>query len=319
MGFLAQNRTNPTPAPGLDVTWEETNCLLCGCPRWSHVVEAPDNLAGAGGLWFAVVRCADCGLCYTNPRPGPDCMDRFYPADYRPRRLRRPPSGPGGARPLRRWRPPRGDRRILDGHGENRLLDFGCGSGRFLEYMDRKGWQVMGLDVSAPAVQRIHKESGLRALAGTLPHPALVPDSFDVITMWHSLEHVPYPRDVLENAYFLLAPGGKLLVAVPNMKGLGFRWFGPAWYGLDLPRHLTHFTPPTLCRMLERAGFRVGPVRMVGQGGWLRYSARLACRRLDRRPWHRWLQGRMASRLAGGFSYLSGRADSIFVTATRES
>src|SRR5262249_8349053 len=82
----------------------------------------------------------------------------------------------------------------------------------------------------------------------------------------------------------LLAPGGKVIVAVPNIDSLQFRWFGAAWYGLDLPRHLTHFTPDTLKAMLQRAGFGVRRMRMVRHSDWLRSSAPRPCGRPPARP-----------------------------------
>src|SRR5207248_758081 len=160
-------------------------------------------------------------------------------------------------------------------------------------------------DSSPAAVSRIREELGLNALVGSLPHHELRQESFDVITMWHALEHVHDPLDVLRQARRLLAPGGKLVVAVPNIDSLPFRWFGHAWYGLDLPRHLTHFSAWTLKLMLQRAGFGVGPVRMVRHSDWLRSSARLAerCPRLPH--WHRWLRTKPASRVASWYSYVT--------------
>jgi SAM-dependent methyltransferase len=205
----------------------------------------------------------------------------------------------------------------LKWHGEGRLLDFGCGGGAFLQRMHRLGWRVTGLDISAEAIHHIRRGLGLHALDGTLPYPAFSPGSFDVITMWHSLEHVHNPREVLEQAYFLLAPGGKLLVAVPNIDSLPFRWFGSSWYGLDLPRHLTHFCPHTLGWMLERAGFRVGAIRMIPQSSWVRSSAKIASQRSTRSGSH-WLRGKAGSRLAAWYSCLIGQSDCMMVTASRD-
>ncbi len=78
------------------------------------------------------------------------------------------------------------------------------------------------------------------------------------MTMWHSLEHVHHPLAILRAAYRLLIPGGKLIVATPNIESIPFRVFGRSWFGLDLPRHLTHFTPTTLGAMLQTAGFPNG-------------------------------------------------------------
>ena len=109
----------------------------------------------------------------------------------------------------------------------------------------------------------------MRALAGSLPHAELRTGSFDMITMWQSLEHFHQPLEMLERTS-CWPLGGKLVAAVPNLESGSFRTFGPSWFGLDLPRHLVHFTPLTLRAMLERAGFRVESLRQVRRPSWLR-------------------------------------------------
>jgi SAM-dependent methyltransferase len=309
MSILSRNVIAPVPAPPRTLEWEEVDCPLCDGPRRQVVLEAADLSPGSSGLRFAVVRCADCGLCFTNPRPSPATIGQFYSDLYRPHR---PP------RPGRRHRSrSRKERQALPWHGDGRLLDFGCGGGTYLQRMHREGWQVLGVDASAAAVERVRRDLGLPALVGTLPHPHLRPGSFDVITMLHSLEHVHDPLTVLREAHQLLAPGGRLLVAVPNIDSLPFRWFGPAWYALDLPRHLTHFTPRTLTSMLLRAGFRPGPVRLVRHSDWLRASARLAGRLTPDARWPRWLATKPLSRLATWYSYLRQQCDCMMVMSER--
>lgn len=300
------------------IEWEECNCLLCGGNHYTPLVEAPDNMPGGKGLWFAVVQCQDCGLCFTNPRPSPRSIAQFYPPAYRPHRVpgrRRNTSSVQKPRE-RKW--PRKERQPLPWHGQGRLLDFGCGGGSFLQRMHRRGWQVTGLDVSEAAVQGVRSELKLKALCGSLPHPDLAPASFDVITMWESLEHVHDPLKVLRQARRLLVPGGRLVVTVPNIDSLAFRWFGHAWYGLDLPRHLTHFAPWSLATMLARAGFEPRPARMVRHSHWLRWSAKLAAGHGSKQLSHRLLQTKPASRLITWLSYLSGQADCVLFTAVRK-
>jgi SAM-dependent methyltransferase len=298
------------------VEWEEPDCLLCGGQRWTPVLEAPDHAPGGTGLWFAVVQCLDCGLCFTNPRPSSASIGQFYPASYAPHHLpsarRRSKAGR-----LPPWSRPRGVRRSMTWHGEGRLLDFGCGGGSFLQRMHRQGWHVTGLDVSPEAVRRVRDGLGLPALVGTLPHSELLPESFDVITMWHSLEHVHRPMAVLEEAYRLLAPGGQLVVAVPNIDSLAYRWFGASWYGLDLPRHLTHFAPWSLELMLQNVGFTVGPIRMVPHTNWLHSSAKLSAGARGTPRWHRLLTARSLSRLATWYCYFTSQSDAMVVTAHR--
>jgi SAM-dependent methyltransferase len=316
MSFLGSDSAVPTTESRTVVEWEEPACLLCAGRNWSALVEAPDMTAGGSGLWFAVVQCQECGLCFTNPRPSAACIARFYPPGYRPHRP--PEVGLAGRqrRSQRGLRSPE-ERDILSWRSPGRLLDFGCGGGSFLARLHRQHWEVMGLDVSSHAVQRVREELGLPALVGTLPHPELRPASFDVITMWHSLEHVHAPLDVLQEAHRLLVPGGKLIVAVPNIDSLPFRWFGSAWFGLDLPRHLTHFAPWTLHLMLERARFQVGPIRWVRHSSWLRSSAKLACQQKKGPRWHRWLRSKSFSRLAAWYCSLTHQLDCMMVVATR--
>jgi 2-polyprenyl-3-methyl-5-hydroxy-6-metoxy-1,4-benzoquinol methylase len=318
MSYFPRDVGAPAPAAGSTVEWQESPCLLCGGTKWSPLVEAPDGIAGGTGLWFVVVQCHDCGLCFTNPRPSPRTIGRFYPDGYPPHRAprlrRRPPWWKQATHWLRRPRP---EQRTFPPHGQARLLDFGCGGGAFLDRMSKRGWQLTGLDSSAASVERVRDRLGLDVLCGTLPHPDLSPATFDLITMWHSLEHVHQPLQVLREAHRLLVPGGRLVVAVPNIDSLPFRWFGHTWYGLDLPRHLTHFASWTLYLMLHRAGFRVGPIRMVRHSSWLRRSARLASHSPQATRWHRWLAHKPAARLATLYSAWTGQADCMMVTAER--
>jgi SAM-dependent methyltransferase len=235
--------------------------------------------------------------------------------------VRRPPLVPVvRLRSLAFWRRAKRERQAVPWHGRGRLLDFGCGGGAYLDRMNKLGWQVTGLDTSPVAVARIRRDRGLQALVGSLPHPQLERGSFDVITMWHSLEHVHEPLEVLKAAHALLSPGGKLLVAVPNIDSLAFRWFGMAWYALDLPRHLTHFSPQTLPLMLERAGFRPRPVQMVRHGNWMRSSAQRALQLANPAhpdPWHRWLTRKPVARLATWYSYWTNQTDCMLITADK--
>jgi SAM-dependent methyltransferase len=135
--------------------------------------------------------------------------------------------------------------------------------------------------------------------------------------MWHALEHVHEPLAVLREAHRLLAPGGRLVTALPNIDSLPFRWFGPAWFGLELPRHLTHFTPETLRRMLEAAGFRVVDLRPVRHSDWLRSSAVLAGRFGRRSLWQRALTRKLGAKLAVWGCHLLRQSDCMTAVAEK--
>ncbi len=310
---------NPRPHPSLE--WEETACPQCGSNSSQFFLEAPDPLPPAHeGRIFAVVRCSECDLIFTNPRPTERTIGQFYPTDYRPHRRA---SKMRPARPVHSLysrifgRPCQERRGVLPWPAPGRLLDFGCGAGSFLKTMAEQGWQVTGLDAAVGAVEHVRDHHGLTALVGTLPHPDLQPCSFDVITMWHSLEHVHQPLRILREAHKLLIPGGQLIVATPNIASWPFRFFGISWFGLDLPRHLTHFTPATLTAMLQNAGFRVKCLRPMRHSDWLRSSAQLALHRGRRGLITRALRWKPLAKLTTWLCYLSGQSDCIIAIAER--
>ena len=304
-------------AHATEIPWQQPACLLCGSAAAALLVEAPDRLNLAGPR-YRVVRCAACGLCFTSPRPDPAGSVRFYPADYAPHqpgRLR--------PRPVRWWKRPRAaGRRNFESEGilpfgQRRLLDVGCGGGSFLHRMQALGWNVTGLDVSAAAVQRIRTQLGLRAVVGTLPHAELTGGRFEAVTLWQSLEHFHQPLAALRQVHELLAPGGRVYLSVPNIDSGPFRWFGAAWLGLDLPRHLVHFTPATLRRMLDAAGFADVRLWTLPQSDWLRQTAELARQQGAARGWQRLLCNRRLARLASRWFHWTGSSDCLAASAAR--
>jgi SAM-dependent methyltransferase len=206
-------------------------------------------------------------------------------------------------------------------HGDGRLLDFGCGSGWYAERMRRRGWKVTAMDASVHAARQAAKSFGLPTLVGTLPHPDVAPNSFDVITMGAVFEHVHWPHDVIAGAREALAPGGLLAIAVPNLASWGFAYFGADWDSLDLPRHLLHFTPTTLRRLVEMHGFQVREIRMLGRGGSLRLS--FAKARAGGRPARHWLEllgrWRFVVSALNRWTVWNARAESFLLIATRPS
>jgi 2-polyprenyl-3-methyl-5-hydroxy-6-metoxy-1,4-benzoquinol methylase len=297
------------------ITWEESPCPLCASEHYQTVLEAADHL---GSLRFAMVRCDGCRLHFTNPRPDPSSMGQFYTGDFSPYR------SPRLLRSLHRtWRPlarifgrPCPERRRLPWLGQGRLLDFGCGGGSFLLRMQDQGWKVLGMDRNIDLVKQLRDRVGVKAIAGSLPHPELVPQSFDVVTMWSSLAHVHEPLATLREAYRLLVPGGRLYVEVPNIDSLSSSWFGGHWAGLDLPRHLTHFAPKPLRAMCEAAGFHVLSLRSVSHPDWLRRSAQIARRASGSIVLQLWRLAPVA-RFVAWIGYLLGRGDGIMAVAER--
>src|SRR5262249_30500117 len=151
------------------------------------------------------------------------------------------------------------------------LLDYGCGSGAYLEYMRALGWDVVGVDVSPHAVEAT-RQRGIKAHQGTLPHPAVQLGSVDVVNFGAVLEHVHDPHQLMKAAKETVRPGGLIVFSVPNFASWGAQMFGPAWWPLELPRHLLHFTPQTLTRLILYHDLEIVEMRRPPRTNWMRLS-----------------------------------------------
>lgn len=137
-----------------------------------------------------------------------------------------------------------------------KLLDLGCGSGRFLKQMERYGWAGQGVEFDGGGVEAA-RNIGLEVFHGKVEDAGLPQGSFEAISLIHVIEHLIDPAATLKTLFDLLLPGGRLLIATPNVASLGHGIFREAWRELDPPRHLYLFSPESLIKTVEMAGFRV--------------------------------------------------------------
>jgi SAM-dependent methyltransferase len=258
-------------------TWIATTCALCGARDAPPLFRVPHDEAPGGST--ALVRCA-CGLRRLDPRPSQATVAGYYAAARgfnafagrtRPplkqafwNMLRDGFAAPAGhsvagrlarplTRPLARWL---FDVNVaLDGRRGLRVLEVGSGFGDLLVYLRSRGCTVLGTDPS-PAAAAKAREYGIDVRVGTLRELALPSRAFDVIIMSHSLEHVPDPNDELAEAARLLAPGGRLHLAVPNGNAVRLRLDRTGWPHLSTPLHYWFFDPRSLTALLARHGFR---------------------------------------------------------------
>jgi SAM-dependent methyltransferase len=137
-----------------------------------------------------------------------------------------------------------------------RLLDVGAGRGRFVLAARAAGYEASGIEPSLRGAEAA-AAAGAPVQQVTLEQATIEPGSLDAVTLWHVLEHLEDPGEALERIGRWMAPGAGLLVGVPNLASLQAQLGGERWFHLDVPRHLTHFTPLGLTRLLEEAGFSV--------------------------------------------------------------
>lgn len=260
-------------ASNSSVSWETTACPLCGEPHSTPILRATDLLYQVPGE-FTLARCDACRHVFLNPRPTPDCIGQFYPADYGPFRgseIRGQRSAATGWRSwswLRRlvlwWIDSRAapipNPRPSPLTSRPKALELGCSHGAFLQQLRERGWECVGIEPAAEVASRV-AERGFDVRVGSLESAvsadpqAFEPGSFDAIFAWMVVEHLHDPVATLRLARELLKPGGTLSFSVPNFGYWERRAFGQFWYALQLPTHLQHFTSTSLRRLLEVSGF----------------------------------------------------------------
>lgn len=225
---------------------EDVPCNLCRSDDARLFCQATDLNQGQAGC-FRFVRCGNCGLVYLNPRPGREELAGFYPADYY---LDAPQSGAAGA--LRK--------RILKYKAGGTILDIGCKTGEFLAGMKDCGWDTCGVELSARAAQSARERHGLPITAADFAETHFRDAQFDVVTLWHVLEHLRDPAAALREINRIIKADGLLAIAVPNIDSFQARLFREKWFHLDAPRHFFQFSPKTLGLFLKNAGFAVQAV-----------------------------------------------------------
>lgn len=237
--------------------FEVVPCPICGDGGQTPHLTLPDLAYGTKGR-FHYVHCAHCGHLYQSPRPGSGVIGDYYPPSYEP--FRKAIEEQTTFPPLRWLKHIQLRTRCLQIarlRSGGRLLDVGCSTGLFLNEMRRYGqWELCGVEPDAGAAQYARDRFGLDVYRGqleTTPWPAA---SFDVVTLWDVLEHLPDPAVALGRIRALLAPGGRLVFSVPNGDSIDARCFGPWWTGIDPPRHFSVFRKRDISMLLDASGLR---------------------------------------------------------------
>lgn len=232
-------------------------CPICGAPDQRHIRDCVDHTVSRET--FSIVECGKCSFQFTNPRPGPSEIGRYYESEEYISHSGKTRGIIGKAYRWVRSITLKNKLQLVLGatkktSKEIRLLDIGCGTGEFLWHCKGAGLAVLGLEPSDKA-RRFAKE---QYELGVFPEEGikeLEPSTFDVITMWHVLEHVHNLKGRVEEVYALLKVGGLVIVAVPNRDSYDAKHYGSDWAAYDLPRHLYHFTRSDIVQLFEPYSF----------------------------------------------------------------
>ncbi len=234
---------------------ELKSCPVCGSTSIRRSISSRDYFLT--GEPFNIDSCDDCGFLFTNPRPEEKVLGNYYRSDEY---ISHSNTGKGivnkAYKLVRNHSLARKVKLIRKQKGTGRVLDIGCGTGHFLNRLSKTGFQVTGVEPGpeARAFATGTFQLDVREDIFGLDHAR---EKFDVITLWHVLEHVFDLNRHIHRMNELLAPDGLVVVAVPNPESHDALHYGRHWAAWDLPRHLYHFSPSSLQLLFNNHGFQV--------------------------------------------------------------
>lgn len=212
---------------------------------------------------FSIWHCNICTARFTQDVPAQDAIGGFYASDNYISHSDTKKGVINSLYHLVRKRTMGSKRKLVvreTGMQKGMILDIGCGTGAFLDTMKHAGWDISGLEPDAVARK---KAAGLYDIHPQEPNKLfeLKPASFNAITMWHVLEHVHELHEYIKQIGALLSPDGKLFIAVPNYTSKDAAIYKKYWAAYDVPRHLYHFSPQSMEKLLSIHGLKLTTVK----------------------------------------------------------
>lgn len=200
---------------------------------------------------FHICECLNCGLLYTMPRPSKDKIGEYYKSEeYYSHQENKKGFIPRLYEKVKKVNLKHKYELATKGLSTGKLLDIGCGVGDFLHTAEAQGWQCTGVEPSEEA-KAIARQRTQAKLLSSEDQEQLPDASFDVITLWHVLEHVDDLRWQVAQLQRLIKPNGRIVIAVPNYKSYDGQFYKEHWAAYDVPRHLSHFNRTTLAKILK--------------------------------------------------------------------
>lgn len=232
------------------------NCPLCNSGHFHNKIITKDYSISEES--FAIVECENCKLNFTNPRPSKTDIHTFYDSDAYISHTEKNHSIYDLAYRTVRYFTLKSKLRLINGlNTKKQILDFGCGTGNFLGSCKDAGWKIFGIEPNQKARQVAESLIGQPVFA-TLSD--LEVKKFNVITLWHVLEHIHDLQDTMKNLKSMLKKKGFLVIALPNNESWDAKYYKEYWAGYDVPRHLYHFNPKTFKKLAESNKLRISKI-----------------------------------------------------------
>ncbi|HTL70030.1 MAG TPA: class I SAM-dependent methyltransferase [Candidatus Eisenbacteria bacterium] len=250
-------------------------CVVCGGREARFLFKGEDRLYFLKGS-FDLYRCAGCGLVFVHPPLDESGLAGYYPGDYYSYAdSEKVSSGPPAPKKSYLFRPFAALNALfyskilrqnadLPADRGSRVLDIGCGDGRYLLEKRKSGAVCFGVDIGAEGLHRLNRrDPEITTFCGNVWDAKLPADYFDVVNLCHVLEHVVEAGRLADEIRRVLKPSGRLRAQVPNFASLTAKLFGPHWMGLDVPRHVRVFSRKNLRNFFASHGFEVVSSRTI--------------------------------------------------------
>ncbi len=202
---------------------------------------------------FNIVRCTNCSFLFTNPRPTPETLGSYYKSEDYISHTNKSNSPINLLYKLARTQTLKWKYNLVNKTKPKSLLDYGCGTGHFLQYCKKNGIEVNGFEPDDGARKIAKDELGNKIFSSR----DKINESFYTITLWHVLEHIPDLNEALIWLKKHLTKNGQLIIAVPNPESYDATLFKEYWAAYDVPRHLYHFTKKTFTELATKHSFCV--------------------------------------------------------------
>jgi 2-polyprenyl-3-methyl-5-hydroxy-6-metoxy-1,4-benzoquinol methylase len=233
-------------------------CPVCENNNLTTFLKGKDHFLT--GEEFTIIECIDCGFRFTTPRPDEKEISRYYDSpDYIAHDARKRDLIQSIYKTIRKFTV-RNKYTIVKKHSNGKaLMDIGCGTGEFLNYCQKNNFDTTGIEPNEKAKKFATESFGLTVFDESILH-GFSPSTFDVVTLWHVLEHVHKLPERIQQINRLLKPDGTLIIAVPNSDSWDAAKYKEFWAAYDLPRHLYHFTQDSMKKLANKNNFTVDTI-----------------------------------------------------------
>ena len=229
---------------------ELNECPACGKSDFAPFLKTKDYFLTQEE--FQLDKCKQCGFVFTNPIPALSELPKYYDSPDYLSHTANSFSFTGEVYKLFRNANIKNKYNLVNQKAKGKsILDIGCGTGELLNYFQQKGWSVQGVEPNKSARSFASKNYNL-SVSDENELDLFEKNSFDVISMWHVLEHVPNLNSRMNQLSSLIKKDGLIVIALPNLDSPDAVKYGPHWAGLDVPRHLYHFTEDSFRVLLEK-------------------------------------------------------------------